>query len=166
MWFICIATVWLEDNDDRFCTFDFMPCHDDKLYSSERLVSLCLNWCTGATSCWNASVNRDSIGLGLSPIWHQTNYLNYSLIGPLRTNITAICMLLVNTQWYVLPREISWTHFSDVIMGTIASQINSLTIVYSTVYSGTDQRKHQSSESLAFVRGIHRERWIPRTKGQ
>ena len=49
-----------------------------------------------------------------------------------------------------------WTHYSDVIMGTIASQITSLTIVYSTVYSDADQRKHQSSASLAFVRGIHR----------
>ena len=41
-------------------------------------------------------------------------------------------------------------------MGTIASQITSLTIVYSSVYSGADQRKHQSSVSLAFVWGIHR----------
>ena len=41
-------------------------------------------------------------------------------------------------------------------MGAMASQITSLTIVYSTVYSGTDQRKHQSSAALAFVRGIHR----------
>ena len=41
-------------------------------------------------------------------------------------------------------------------MGAMASQITSLTIVYSTVYSGADQRKHQSSASLAFVRGIHR----------
>ena len=38
----------------------------------------------------------------------------------------------------------------------MASQITSLTIVYSTVYSGVDQRKHQSSALLAFVRGIHR----------
>ena len=38
----------------------------------------------------------------------------------------------------------------------IASLITSLTIVYSIVYSDTDQRKHQSSTSLAFVRGIHR----------
>ena len=36
-------------------------------------------------------------------------------------------------------------------MGAMASQITSLTIVYSTVYSGEDQRKHQSSASLAFV---------------
>ena len=54
---------------------------------------------------------------------------------------------------------LQWRH-----SGTMASQITSLTFVYSTVYSGADQRKHQSSAWLAFVRGIHR--WIPRTKGQ
>ena len=47
-------------------------------------------------------------------------------------------------------------HYNDVIMAAIASQITSLTIVYSTVYSDADQRKHQSFASLAFVRGIHR----------
>ena len=47
-------------------------------------------------------------------------------------------------------------HYDDVIMSSMASQITSLTIIYSTVYSGTDQRKHQSSASLAFVQGIHR----------
>ena len=41
-------------------------------------------------------------------------------------------------------------------MGAMASQITNLAIVYSTVYSGSDQRKHQSSASLAFVRGTHR----------
>ena len=41
-------------------------------------------------------------------------------------------------------------------MGAIASQITSLTIVYSIVNSGADKKKHQSSASLAFVRGIHR----------
>ena len=46
-------------------------------------------------------------------------------------------------------------HYNDVRMSTMASQITSLTIAYSTVYSGIDQRKHQSSTSLAFVRGIH-----------
>ena len=47
----------------------------------------------------------------------------------------------------------TWNHYIDVI-------------IYSTVYSDADQRKHQSSASLAFVWGIHRDRWIPRTKGQ
>ena len=56
--------------------------------------------------------------------------------------------------------EIIWlivhNHYNDVIMTTMASQITSPTIGYSTVYSGGNQRKHQSSASLAFVRGIHR----------
>ena len=47
-------------------------------------------------------------------------------------------------------------HYSDVIMGSMASPIPNLTLDYSTVYSGADQRKYQSSASLAFVRGIHR----------
>ena len=47
-------------------------------------------------------------------------------------------------------------HHNDVIMSTMASKITSLTIVYSSVYSGADKRKHQSSASLAFVGGIHR----------
>ena len=47
-------------------------------------------------------------------------------------------------------------HYGDVIMGTMASQITSLTIVYSTAWPGADQRKPQSSTLLAFVWGIHR----------
>ena len=46
-------------------------------------------------------------------------------------------------------------HHNDVIMSAMASQINSLTIVYTSVCLRADQRKHQSSASLAF----------PRTKG-
>ena len=49
-------------------------------------------------------------------------------------------------------------HYSDVTMGMMASQVTGVSIVCSTVCSGTHQRKHQSSVSLAFVRGIHR--WL------
>ena len=52
--------------------------------------------------------------------------------------------------------QINSKHYNDIIMGAMASQIISLTIVYSVVYSDADQRKHESSASLAFVRGIHR----------
>ena len=58
------------------------------------------------------------------------------------------------------------SHYTDVLMSTTVSQITSLTVVYSTVYSDADGRKHQSSASLAFVWGINRDRWIPRTKDQ
>ena len=47
-------------------------------------------------------------------------------------------------------------HYCDVILDTMTSQIISLTIVYVTVYSDGDQRKHESSASPAFVRVIHR----------
>ena len=47
-------------------------------------------------------------------------------------------------------------NYSDVITVAMTSQITGVTIVYSTVCSGADQRRHQSSASLAFVRGIHR----------
>ena len=58
----------------------------------------------------------------------------------------------------MFPSQFLWPfmHYNDVIMATIASQITSFTIVYSIVYSDADQRKHQSSASLAFVWGIHR----------
>ena len=44
-------------------------------------------------------------------------------------------------------------------MAEMASEITSLMIVYSTVYSGVYQRKHQSSASLAFVREFTGDRW-------
>ena len=52
------------------------------------------------------------------------------------------------------PSNINPLHYSDVIIAAMAYQITRITIVYSTIYSDADQRKHQNS--LAFVRGIHR----------
>ena len=65
-------------------------------------------------------------------------------------------VLIAEGDTYMVFCEYFGEHYGEVVMGTVASQITSLTIVYSTVYSGADQRKHQSSASLAFVRGIHR----------
>ena len=53
-------------------------------------------------------------------------------------------------------RPAYWVHYNDIIMGSRASHITTLTIVYSSVYSGADQRKHQCSATLAFLREIHR----------
>ena len=59
-------------------------------------------------------------------------------------------------EMYEFRIEFHWTHYNDVVMGAMASQIISLTIVYSTVYSRCRSKKHQSSASLAFVRRIDR----------
>ena len=77
---------------------------------------------------------------------------------------TTWCGKFVLIYWGF--NKMSGIRCHDVIMTTMASPITSLTIVYWNVYSGADQRKHQSSASLAFVWGIHRDRRIPRTKGQ
>ena len=75
-------------------------------------------------------------------IWTNVGIL---LIGHLGTNFSEI---LIEIGTFFI-------HYNNVIMSAMASQIISLTIIYSTVYSGADQRKHQSSVSLAFVWGIH-----------
>ena len=69
-------------------------------------------------------------------------------------NIGSLSAMMVSLLMHISVIGPQW-HFNDVIMGMIASQITSLTIVYSTVYSDADQRKLQNSASLAFVRGIH-----------
>ena len=73
---------------------------------------------------------------------------------------------IYNKRMFIITSSSSACYYTDVIMGTTASEITSLTVVYSTVYSDADQRKHQSPTSLAFVWGTHRGRCIPHTTGQ
>ena len=76
---------------------------------------------------------------------------------PIRMNFTKAVKLWQNVKENS-SSEAGWLlhHYTDVIMNPITSQITSLTVVCSTVYSDADQRKHQSSASLAFVWGVHR----------
>ena len=95
-------------------------------------------------------------------------YQEVPVLGPVRvfeylpmstsTSMSTITLELASTSKYDQETYSVLDHYDDVIMGAMASQITSLSIVYSTVYSDADQRKHQSSASLAFVRGIHRGR--------
>ena len=72
--------------------------------------------------------------------------INWHMI-PLIYTADILCNIgITNSLW----------HYNDVIMTTMASQITSLTVVYSIVYPDADQRKHLSSASLAFMWGIHR----------
>ena len=102
------------------------------------------------------------ITLSIFSLWKFSQWTRHT--SPVRYGVSFVnknsdsCSAPVTLEQY--------KHYTDVIMTTMAPQITSLAVVYSIVYSGGDQRKHQSSASLAFVRGIHRDRWIPRTKGQ
>ena len=87
---------------------------------------------------------------GNIPIYSQCYYL-YNSVTSLQC--FAILSMQVSTSLHDI---LKYTHYDDVIMTILASQITSLPVVCSIVYSGVNQRKHQSSASLAFVRKIHR----------
>ena len=82
--------------------------------------------------------------------WHGA--LMFSLILVTEMDLVVLIDLVVLCNRSILPIS----HYSDLIMCAIVYQITSLIIVYSTIYSGADIRKHQSSASLAIVEGIHR----------
>ena len=97
------------------------------------------------------------------------NYSFSIILSNINTNVRytlMICSLLPFSLAHLLKyiccvcirqgTHTSHSHYGDVRMGAIASQITGLAIFYSAFYSGADQRKHQSSASLAFVQGIHR----------
>ena len=88
-------------------------------------------------------------------VWQERGIIifNYEIPYMLSSYIsTVLCTSNAVTTWSTL----FCRHYNDVIMKTMEYQITSLTIVYKTVYSSAYQRKHQSSASLAFVRGCHR----------
>ena len=107
-------------------------------------------WKSGTNFPWQLNANGLATAEDRSPGHHDMDWTFKNCLRDLVIRVFT---------WYS-------SHYCDAIMGTVASQITSLTIVYTTVYSDPDQSKHQSSASLAFVWGIHRDRWIPRTKVQ
>ena len=87
----------------------------------------------------------------------ETRNFTYLVRGPLQTHIPDPSSV---SDWGKLPGYVpgldGHDHYDDVIMTMLASQITSLPVVCSIVYSDVNQRKHQSSASLAFVLEIHR----------
>ena len=69
-------------------------------------------------------------------------------------HIVCVLLCLLRAPKFIL-LTLRQPHYSDVIMSAMASQITGVPIVCADVCSSVDQRKHQSSASLAFVRGIH-----------
>ena len=120
------------------------------VWSAKDLIYISGNWTFKASFywywCWYLCLNNFSV----YNIWigNITKHILQC------ENWACYCIFMVSGNTlhskYVL--------YCAVIMGKTASQITSLTIDYSSVHSGPDQRKHQSSASLAFVREIQ---WWP-----
>ena len=69
------------------------------------------------------------------------------------------------------PKEFSntaagWVHYDDVIMTMLASQITSLTVVYSIVYSGVNQKNIKTPRHWPLCGKFTGDRWISRINGQ
>ena len=108
------------------------------------------------------STSCDTLILMIMIIWelHHVSELLHIFFQKWKT-IDAIVIpieLKIVQPVLLVAQKSSYTHhhYNDVIMSAMASQIISVFVVYSTVYSGADQRKQQSSASLAFAPGIHR----------
>ena len=139
------------------------------LRSSWLINNACPNWYKVDINYFilSMNINFHTIFIHPVPCAKRASELNdvYEIYIPPWTKLLGYTGFgLSCTHWAWITQENF--HYIDVTMTTMVSQITSLTVVYSIVYSGVDQRKHQSSASLAFVRGIHRDRWIPSTKGQ
>ena len=89
----------------------------------------------------------------LTEVWIPTYLEVHSIILLIATWHNAVTHTRYQFEWNDVTMGVSITMTSQWAWWQF--QITSLTIVYSTFYSGADQRKHQSSPSLAFVRGIH-----------
>ena len=124
--------------------------HEDVVFICRRSVSVAQHGCCGKRSSqWrqmSAMASQITVSLITCCFSQQRKH-------PL-TILTA-----------VLPFYVEY-HDHDVIMNMMASQITSLTIVYSSVYSGKDQRKYKGPRHWPLCWEFTGDRWIPRTKGQ
>ena len=100
-----------------------------------------ITWGEYYMKCWKY--------LSLIGIW-KLSIWDYSQ-GPMGEASTEMSPMI-----HTLFNDICLTHYSNGTMSAMGSLITGVSIVYLTVCSGRDQRKDQSSASLAFVKGIHR----------
>ena len=104
--------------------------------------------------CFRCRTSRMSLFIDWLPLWHRS--ANEETVSPGCSVGGGIVFIHYTiTPLNLFPPMLLY-HCENVIRGAMASQITSPAIVYSTVYTGTHQRKHQSPASLAFLWGIHR----------
>ena len=108
------------------------------------------SWLLAWTSCWTDGWYTDYLKRSCDSNYKPRN-ISFFLFLIVRTKVNSVSIFKFASSTI---RQAN--HYSDGIMSAMASQITSVSIVCPTVCSGADQRKLQSSASLAFVKGIHR----------
>ena len=143
-----------------------LQCQDIAIYQMD-VYSLGVDMGYNYRGMWSLVPSLDASFLNISTHVLYTIYYTgsfwldkASVIGCLWCDVTTLKTAVVGWHSIItiavqMQPYMHW-HYSDAIMGAMASPITNLTIVYSIVYSSADQRKYQSSASLSFVPGIHR----------
>ena len=132
------------------------------IYTGQVTISVLWNhWCTDHLMLYIShmvSINPITFISPCSQEKYTSMLTDKCYFGSFRcVNTATVCKLRNKINWYMrFVIQLGQIHYNDVIMGKMASQIASLTIVYSTVYLSADLRKYQSSAPLAFAQGIHR----------
>ena len=122
--------------------------------------------------CFTPATPRINIRFIKTMSW-LNNYINsckWDVVGHAYPNfkdwVINYISFFCGSTYLSMPYYLCFINYSDVINSAMASQTTVVSIVYSTVCSGIDQRKPQNSVSLVFVKGFTTDRSIPRTKGQ
>ena len=121
---------------DKFISRRYKQIRGNRLLRNRPWQNIRVNWV------------QDSCSVPSGQIRSQIDYWE-------KCNFSMNCLIYKKLRQDTARRQ-TLIHYSGVTMGTVASQITSLTIVYSTAYSGEDQREHRRSASVAFMWGIHR----------
>ena len=108
-------------------------------------TSIYLKWkISYETHCWQKLMNTlvPTSAVGLKSGWWGSSQSLHKCHRICGQRCSSIMLITLN--------------YCDVVISAIASRITAVSVVGSSVCSDADQRKHQSSASLAFLRGIHR----------
>ena len=141
-----------------------------------------LHICNVPLSCPSGHFPRDMSDKDIRFIlWAKHAFVLFRLNHQLKVNVLTawgqwqmghIILAVITRSWR--PIFMPWPgtrsnvkkHYTDVIMGTIASQITSLTIVYSSLYSGEIKENIKALRHWPLCGEFTGDRWIPRTNGQ
>ena len=166
---VCLVAAFVYVFRSRWCDVDVLvsvsACHDGPNRAEQQGLETFKRFPDSEVHGANVGptwVPSTPDGPHVGPMNHAIRFVNSGEWGWWRGTF-YVCVLL-SLSVIQDNNVVATSHYCYVIMGEVASQITSLTIVYSTVYSDADQRKHQSSASLAFV--FPGNRWIFRTNGQ
>ena len=138
IWFPCMIfdisfhfpVLFLCTHSDMFANYAFLP------FRIQKPFYICLSPITNTTK-WNS--------FAVEVWWNCERQFSGRL--PFSKD-TLWCIDIMNWGW---KDGLFGERYGDITMSAMASKITYLRIVYSIVYSGADQRKHQSSASLATV---------------